>query len=134
MRVLIFKFQILSFHDSGKDKSWFYSYASVFHNGAFFIFGGFPYTDQIGRFDIVSQEWFSAGRLKSSIRYDHGVIYRAPTFVVVGGGGTVKNEVCLLDGEELNCTEPEATDKFAANSHHTRPALFLTESNYGENC
>ena len=72
--------------NSLKDSNiWFYG--SLYHNGAYFIFGGVD-SDIIARLDKVSKRWSLAGHLKSN-RERHNVIYDGEVFLVVGGLGPV---------------------------------------------
>ena len=73
-------------------------YASIFHDKAFFVFGG---TDAdalstIGRLDAVTRTWSLAGHLKRA-RYAHAVVFEGEKFLVIGGFGDFKTENCVLN-------------------------------------
>ena len=106
------------------------NYASIYHSGAFYIFGGYPDTSKISRFDPATHSWSLAGNLRSK-RLGHGVVFDGWKFLVIGGSGSYKTENCILKGTVMTCTEQESP---ALNNYRYSPALFLTASNYGDYC
>ena len=105
-------------------------YASIYHSGAFYIFGGSNTENNIARLDEVTQTWSLVGKLKSG-RRGHGVIYVDSTFLVLGGNSYKGTENCVLEGPVMTCTEQESASFYDYNIY---PALFLTVDNYGDNC
>ena len=116
--------------DFKKDLNYIAYFASIYQNGAFYIFGGDGNSNKIGRLDEVSQTWSLAGNLKSG-RYGHGVIFDGSSFLVIGGDGTFKTEKCILVGTTMSCTELESPP---LGNYAYYPALFLTDKNYGDDC
>ena len=115
--------------DSFTDWDRIYYYASIYNNGAFFIFGGMPLTDTIGRLDEVTRKWSLAGYLKKS-RYGHGVVYDGSVFLIVGGVGKVKSENCSIKDSTMQCIEHGSSLSYYAYY----PALFMVDSKYGDDC
>ena len=74
-----------------------FRYASIYHSGAFYIFGGYPYINKIGRFDLATRKWSLAGNLKIN-RNGHSVIFDGSKFLVIGGSESHKTENCVLEG------------------------------------
>ena len=105
-----------------------YAYGSIYHAGAYYIFGGYNNADNIARLDEVSQQWSRAGRMINRAR--HNVVFDGEAFLVVGGSASMKNVKCLLEGTVMVCNEQESEPL----TKYSEPALFLTADNYGENC
>ena len=113
-----------------------FHYASVFHDQAFFIFGGFETFDytvntkSIGRLDAVTQKWTLAGELKN-IRAGHSVIFDGSQFLVIGGyPTTAKTENCIPNGSRVTCTEQQ----LAARDYAFNPELMLVGGDFGNDC
>ena len=108
--------------------------ASVYHEQAYYIFGGRGSTDsyltKIGRLDAVKRTWSLAGSLKQG-RRGHGVIFDGEQFVVIGGyTGSLKTENCIISGETITCTQiGPGLDDYAYY-----PELALVDDNYGNDC
>ena len=107
-----------------------YYYAVVVHDSSHYYFGGYSDgdTNSILRLQSGSWTWTNAGQL-NSVRRGHGVIVVNDTFMVVGGGGDYKNEACVLNNNQFNCTELSSS----LNNYGFDPILFSVADNYG-NC
>ena len=115
---------------SCKDGNHVYYASIIYHDGAFFIFGGKYNLRNIARLDEVSQRWSLAGKLNSD-RLRHNVIFDGTYFLVVGGEGSKKTENCVLDETVMTCTEQ---DSDPISDYVEYPALFLTADDYGDDC
>ena len=73
-----------------------------------------------------------AGTLKIA-RCHHGAIFAGEKFLIIGGAkknwGTIKNEVCTLNGSKMKCVEQSAS-LTGVNTKH--PELFLVPYDFGE--
>ena len=86
---------------SGVGISW---YSSVYHENAFYIFGGQTKKssgekldlDAVGTLDLSSLKWSLAGKLKTA-RHAQSVILIENIFIVVGGKHSRYTETCELD-------------------------------------
>ena len=107
-----------------------YGFATVFHAGNHYFFGGNTGSNlkSILRLSGSSWTWSNVGQLNEA-RHGLGVILVKNTFMVVGGWGTYKNEACLLNDEQFTCTQ-QATG--LADKAWT-PLMYLVSDNYG-NC
>ena len=88
-------------------------YASVFHEQAFFIFGGsdiYGKIRKIGRLDAVKRTWSLAGSLNKA-RSGHAVVFGGNQFLVIGGSGTFKTEKCVKNSTRITCTEQQLAQK-----------------------
>ena len=108
-----------------------YYHASVYHNEAFFIFGGWNsnFISKIGRLDAVTRTWSLAGSLKQA-RSGHAVVFDGTQFLVAGGYGDFKTENCVPNGDYITCIEQELGLKYYADY----PELMLLGENYGNDC
>ena len=114
-------------------------YASIYHSGAFYIFGGGTgqYTNTIARLDAETTTWSNAGEMVN-IRRDHGAIFDGEKFLVVGGhtdgGIPAKNEVCTFtETLVITCAELSTIEI----EYMLHPELLLVPEDYGkgkENC
>ena len=73
--------------------------------------------------------WSLAGSLKQG-RYGHGVIFDGVQFLVIGGAGNMKTEVCSLNGKTITCTLQEN----GLIDYAYYPELFLVDNSYGNDC
>ena len=109
------------------------SYAVVYHDRAFYVFGGnsglYPEQKIIARLDAATTTWSIAGSLITD-RDGHGAIFDGEKFLVIGGTrGSLKNEVCTLDNAKMTCTAQSTTLDY----YRDYPELFLVGENYGKN-
>ena len=106
------------------------SYAVIFHGGNHFFFGGSSdgQLDSILRLSGNSWTWSKVGQL-NALRQAHGVILVEDTFTVVGGTGIKKNEACVLNNEQLTCTELASS----LTNYEYYPILYLVGKDY-ETC
>ena len=104
--------------------------AVLYHERAFYVFGGYSYSSSyyrdIGRLDEETTTWTKAGLLVAG-RYGHGAIFDGEKFLIIGGKGTFKNEVCTLKDEKITCVAQSTT----LENYNYYPELFLVEENYG---
>ena len=107
-----------------------YYYAVIFHGSSHYYFGGFSdgFLDSILRLQSGSWTWSNVGRINQA-RNGHAVTLVNETFMVVGGFGNYKNEACVLNNDQLNCTQLSSSLFFYAYY----PILFSVADNYG-NC
>ena len=63
-------------------------------------------------------------------RYGHSVTFDGSSFIVVGGYGTLKTEICFLEGTNMSCIEQGEPIK----DYKYYPSLFLIADDYGDNC
>ena len=120
-------------HFNAKNDRMYYGHASVYYNGAFFIFSGYPWTDIIGKIDAVTHEWSIAGKINVE-RISHRVIMDGSVFLVIGGnnGGDVcRTENCVFDGAVMTCSLQESSP---LDNYKRNPKVFLTTDNYSEDC
>ena len=105
-------------------------YAAVFHGGSYYYFGGYSSAAiaSILRLNGNSWTWSNVGQINTS-RHGHRVMFVGNTFMVVGGGGTVGNEACVLANEQFTCTELSSS----LTDYAWYPVLYLVDENYG-NC
>ena len=78
------------------------------------------------RLDAVTTVWSNAGSLNNARHY-HGAIFDGENFLVVGGEGTLKNEVCSLTDQTVTCTEASST----LDNYYGYPELFLVPADFG---
>ena len=105
----------------------FYGYGSIYHSGAFYIFGGFRSEQTIARLDQNTHQWSFAGKLLQK-NYYHGVVYHDSVFLVIGGIAQ-KTEKCVLQDTIITCSRQKH-----GMAHYGNPALFLVPENYGKEC
>ena len=60
-------------------------HATVYHESAFYIFGGAYNENTIAKLDEVSETWSRVGYLKANERPGSSVIHDGTVFLVVGG-------------------------------------------------
>ena len=113
-------------------------YASLYHDGAFYLFGGWTgtkvskkYKSTIARLDAQTSKWSKVGVLEYG-RHGHGAIFDGEKFLIIGGekndGGPIKNEVCTLKELTMTCVE-QAT---ALDQYSYYPELFLVPEMFGK--
>ena len=110
------------------------SYASVFYEQAFFIFGGndgYKDLSQIGRLDAVTRKWSLAGSLYQA-RWGHSVVFDGSRFLVIGGfgGNYFKTENCFPNGTTINCTE----QPLGLYNYAFYPEIMLVDENFAKDC
>ena len=117
----------------------FGAYASIYHEKAFYIFGGSSFdseypgwvaSSQIGRLDAVTRTWSLAGSLKQA-REGHAVAFDGKQFLVIGGVGDLKTENCTPNRNTITCTENQSP---GLNNYSYYPELLLVADNYGNDC
>ena len=111
-------------------KSPFAHYATIFHAGNFYYFGGLvgkQPTKSILCLNEASWAWSKIGQL-NSLRDRHGVILIGNTFMVIGGRNTKPNEVCHLKHDTFSCAELPSELK----AYMMRPLCFLVNDDYGK--
>ena len=115
-----------------KKESNLYDYASVFHEQAFFIFGGYGFNSlsRIGRLDAVTRTWSLAGSLIQS-RRGHAVVFDGSQFLVIGGTGYYQTEYCVPNGVTITCTQNLGLGLY---NYAYYPELMLVDDNYGKDC
>ena len=104
-------------------------YAVVYNERAFYVFGGKGASDSktIARLDAETTTWSKAGTLVTG-RSGHGAIFDGEKFLIVGGVGSLKNEVCTPVDKTMTCVEQSIT----LDSYRYYPELFLVGENYGK--
>ena len=60
-------------------------------------------------------------------RKSPGAIFDGEKFLIIGGYGKVKNEVCTLEGSTMTCVEQSE-----ALEEYLYPGLFLVTVNFGK--
>ena len=113
----------------GKDM--FSEYASIFHGGFHYYFGGqsfYEVLNSIIGLEESSWSWSIVGHLTSK-RRRHEAILVGERFMIIGGFKTFKHEACLLNDGIFSCTELSSNLTGYANW----PVLFPVEENY-KNC
>ena len=133
-QILIFLLEKYRFHKSGLSLA---NYASIYFDQAYYIFGGsgknvygnVVVLSNIGRLDAVTRTWSLAGELNQG-RHGHGVIFDEKQFLIIGGLGTYKTEICIPNGETVSCNQVgEALTDYAEY-----PELTLVIDDYGNDC
>ena len=125
-----------------------FGYATVFHNQAFYVFGGqgglssaFDHvlarfdgstltgTEWIGRLDAITLKWNLAGKLKTS-RHGLSVIFDGSQFLVIGGFGfrNEKTENCTPNGTKVTCADQQV------GKYRFYPELILVGDDFGNDC
>ena len=86
------------------------NYSVVHKNRRFFLFGGTTTEDVIAMLDVATRSWSRVGSLNVG-RWGHAVVDRENDFIIVGGGGTISTERCVLENDEMTCevVEPNLT-------------------------
>ena len=122
----------------------FGTYATIYHDQGFFIFGGENkpngMIDAIGRLDAVTRTWSLVGSLKHA-RNGHAVVFDGEQFLVIGGLGdfpfnqstdaVLKTENCVLNGDKLTCTENKSSGLYG---YWLYPEVLLVDDNYEDDC
>ena len=128
-----------------EDRSWteiqeapfgLFDYAAIFYTGNFYYFGsedtlnsGYAALNSILCLNAITWTWSNVGQLNSA-RSGHGVILIDNTFMVIGGSGHPRNEVCHLNNGRFTCER-----KTSSLSHYYRtPLLFLVSDDFGLWC
>ena len=109
--------------------SYLIEYTVVYNERAFYVFGGQGAYDikTIARLDAETTTWSKAGTLVTG-RYGHGAIFDGEKFLIVGGQGSLKNELCTLADGTMACVEQSTTLDYYAYF----PELFLVDEDYGK--
>ena len=100
-------------------------YAVVYHNLAFYYFGGYQDSKTIAKLDSQTYEWTKVGELNQG-RYSHAVIQLDNSFLCIGGYGLQKTERCELKNSTVTCESqaPELQD------YRQNPELFLVSDDF----
>ena len=110
-------------------------------SGAFYVFGNQRHTNDITRFDEVTNKWsvvgnLIIGRTRSSVVFD-GLSH----FIIVGGldnaGKPAKTEKCMTgmyDGSTVTVVCIELESSTITLNKNEYPALFLTDDKYADDC
>ena len=134
--------------DSNRETEYLGMYAALYHDGAFYVFGGWApsasVSTTIARLDTKTTKWSKggchqkilkfllscslgkAGTLKNG-RRGHSAIFDGEKFWILGGVGTVGNEACTLDGSTVTCVE-QPTFFYQPGAY---PELFLVADDFG---
>ena len=110
----------------------FLYYAPIYHENAFFIFGGKHWPDfftKIARIDVETRLWSIVGDLRNP-RMSHGVILIGNSFMVVGGYANIKSEKCTLENNRMNCVELAS----GLPGYVNHPYFAPVHSNFAEYC
>ena len=101
----------------------------VYHERAFYVFGGgIDYngsTNIIGRLDASTLTWRKAGHLNNA-RWGHGAIFNGDVFIVAGGYGNLKTEVCSINNSSVICLEQTPTLDY----YRTYPEMLLVTDEF----
>ena len=100
----------------------------------FIIFGGFDEKKKVSistvaKFDPTKNSWTKLGNLQFS-RHLFGVLEIQKHFLIIGGEGKKRTEVCIVTGEKIKCKSREPT----LNNFQCYPALMVVEPDYTERC
>ena len=106
-------------------------YDSIFHVKAYFIFGGRNDNNlnKIGRLDAERRTWSLAGNMKQP-RHSHAVVFDGEQLLIVGGSGEYNTENCVINGEEITCTEQHNWLSY----YREYPELLLVDDDFGNDC
>ena len=96
----------------------------IYYDKAFFLF---DYNKVIAKLDTVTTQWSSFGNL-SSARVGANVAFDGEVFIVVGGSGTLKTEICTPTDSEITC---ESVSEPLLNYNYY-PELFFVEDGFGK--
>ena len=101
---------------------------------AFIIFGGFDEkknvsVSTIAKFEPTKNIWTKLGNLQFS-RHGFGAIEIQKQFLILGGEGKKRTEVCVLNSETIKCKSREPT----LNNFQSYPAMMVIETEYTEQC
>ena len=130
-RVLHLNFYVFVYHSEKliKANEYISNAPIVYHVGAFYIFGGgIDYngsTNVIGRLDVLTLTWRKAGELNNA-RWGHGAIFNGDVFIVAGGYGNLKTEVCSISNSSVVCLEQTPTLDY----YRTYPEMFLVTDQF----
>ena len=104
-------------------------YAVVYHDGAFYLFGGWQSDTKtvIARLDASTTVWSKAGTLVTG-RFFHNAVFDGENFLIIGGPGSLKTEVCSLSGQSVTCTETFNS----LDDYYAYPELFLVPGDFGK--
>ena len=102
----------------------------------YILFGGiypdsksFYSTNVIAKFDPSSNQWRKLGNFHNS-RHGFGVIEIDQKFLVMGGQGNKRTELCEVKNETIVCTSREPT---MANFRYN-PEMMIVASDYANSC
>ena len=104
-----------------------YFYSVVHVENSFIYFGGQESTGKslIAKFAAITRHWSNIGNLVTG-RDFQGAIFDGTHFLVAGGLGSLKTELCSLADSTMTChqQQPELTN------YYNYPELFLVEDDY----
>ena len=100
----------------------------------FVLFGGFDENKKVSistvaKFSPTKNIWAKLGNLQFS-RHGLGAIEIQKQFLVMGGEGKKRTEVCVVTGETIKCKSREPT----LDDFQFYPALMVIETGYTEQC
>ena len=100
----------------------------------FVLFGGFDENKKVSistvaKFSPTKNIWAKLGNLQFS-RHGLGAIEIQKQFLVMGGEGKKRTEVCVVTGETIKCKSREPI----FNDFQFYPALMVVETGYTEQC
>ena len=100
----------------------------------FVLFGGFDENKKVSistvaKFVPTKNIWTKLGNLQFS-RHGFGVVEIQKQFLVMGGEGKKRTEVCVVTGETIKCKSREPT----LDDFQFYPALMVIETGYTEQC
>ena len=83
----------------------------------------------VAKFNPTKNIWSKLGNLQFS-RHVFGVVEIQKHFLVMGGEGKKRTEVCVVTDEKIKCKSREPT----LNNFQLYPALMVVETDYTEHC
>ena len=100
----------------------------------FIIFGGFDNDKKlsistVAKFGPIKNVWTKIGNLQFS-RHGFGAVEIQKHFLVMGGEGKKRTEICVITGEKVKCKSREPT----LNNFLHYPAMMVIETEYTERC
>ena len=100
----------------------------------FVLFGGFDENKKVSistvaKFVPTKNIWTKLGNLQFS-RHGFGVVEIQKQFLVMGGKGKKRTEMCVVTGQKIKCKSREPT----LNDFQFYPALMVIETEYTEQC
>ena len=109
-------------------------YQLISLSDAFIIFGGFDEkknvsVSTIAKFEPTKNIWTKLGNLQFS-RHGFGAIEIQKQFLILGGEGKKRTEICVITGEKVKCKSREPT----LNNFIYYPAMMIIETEYTERC
>ena len=100
----------------------------------FIVFGGFDEKfnitlSTVAKFNPSKNIWTKLGNLQFS-RHRFGAIETQKQFLIMGGEGKKRSELCEVTGETIKCKSSEPT----LNNFQLYPAMMVVETEYTESC